>query len=73
MPPLVKILLRALGSTAVICLVALIAGAFRVHLLSFAGLRLVAAQNWRIAIMVFLGVTVWEFWFRRPAKSLTSR
>jgi hypothetical protein len=68
MSPLLKILLRALGATAVICLVALIAGAFRLQRLSVTGLRIIASENWRVAIMVFLGVTVWEFWFRRAAK-----
>jgi len=65
---LLKVLLRALRSAAVIYLVALIVGAFRLHRLSLAGLRTIVAENWRIAVMVFLGVAVWESWFRRAAK-----
>jgi hypothetical protein len=72
MRPLSLALLRALGSTVVICLVALGVSAFRLHRLTFAGLLGLAGKHWQIGLLVFLGVAVWEIWFRRAAKLETT-
>jgi hypothetical protein len=72
MRPLSQALLRALGSTVVICFVALGVSAFRLHRLSFTGLFSLAGKHWQIGFLVFLGAAVWEIWFRRAAKLETT-
>lgn len=71
MQVMLKTVLRAMVSTVVVSLVALLASAFRASRLNFTALREIAADNWRLGVIVFLGFVVWGFWFR-PAKPAQS-
>jgi len=60
-------ILRALRSTIIIVAVAAVVVAFRSRGgPGFGELRMLAAQNWGILVMVFLFVAIWDYLMKKP-------
>jgi len=58
--------LRALRSTVIIVAVAAIVVAFHRHSGGVAELKILAAQNWGILVVIFFFVAIWDYLMRRP-------
>jgi hypothetical protein len=60
--------LRALRSTLVICVVALVVSAVRSERFQWSDLKLLAARYWGASIAVFVFVLIWDLWFHRTRR-----
>lgn len=68
-PRALPALLRALRSTLVIGAVAVLFAALRVGRFHPRGLTALAIENWPLLPVIFTGVLIWDWWFRRTAHS----
>ena len=64
-PRWLTVLLRALRSTIMICVVALVVSAIRRDRFQWSELKFLAAHYWGVAVAVFGFVLIWDLWFQR--------
>lgn len=65
----IAILLRALRSTLLICLIALVGAAIRSGRLKLSDLQLLLDRYWMVSIGVFAFVLIWDLWFLNTQRS----
>jgi hypothetical protein len=66
---LIKTLGRSMGSTVFICILAIAFFAIRRGVYDFQELRYIMAQNWRLFLVIFVSVVIWDLYISKRRNS----